>query len=185
MLNSGFFDGGQEYGQKEFNRYFSKIYRSGVSVTDEGKIELAVKRVDSASVKVEPGFAIINGFYAYLDEAMTLKLPGTAKEGMKYRVVLKLDSTQGKSSIILYLKEGSTIEPTLIQSGNIYEISLATLTVGHLGIEEKLINDDRQNEALCGIIRPKCMQMYKRREIFIQSDEPEERVSGAIWIDLE
>ena len=32
MEHCGFFDGGIEYGQAEFNRYFDNLYESGIAV---------------------------------------------------------------------------------------------------------------------------------------------------------
>ena len=34
-VSYGFFDGGTEYGQDEFNQYFDAFLRSGVKVEDE------------------------------------------------------------------------------------------------------------------------------------------------------
>ncbi len=43
----GFWDGGALYGQVEFNRYFDRIYESGVSVRADGSMEYEVKKASA------------------------------------------------------------------------------------------------------------------------------------------
>ena len=61
----GFFNGDQEYGQDEFNRYFDNIYESGVSI-ENNNMTLGVTKT-STGVTVDKGFSIVRGFYLYND----------------------------------------------------------------------------------------------------------------------
>ena len=58
----GFFNGGTEYGQEEFNRYFDNIYESGIAVNSDGSMQYPIA-ISSGKVTVGKGFAILKGFY--------------------------------------------------------------------------------------------------------------------------
>ena len=47
-VSYGFFDGGTEYGQDEFNQYFDAFLRSGVKVEDEVEEEAGAEAGDEA-----------------------------------------------------------------------------------------------------------------------------------------
>lgn len=49
MANSGFFDGGTEYGQEDFNRYFDNLFYSGVSIGDSGNMTMGVTAAPARS----------------------------------------------------------------------------------------------------------------------------------------
>lgn len=49
MANSGFFDGGTEYGQEDFNRYFDNLFYSGVSIGDSGDMTMGVTAAPARS----------------------------------------------------------------------------------------------------------------------------------------
>ena len=57
----GFFNGGTEYGQEEFNRYFDNIYESGIAVNSDGSMQYPIA-ISSGKVTVGKGFAILKGF---------------------------------------------------------------------------------------------------------------------------
>lgn len=206
----GFWDGGALYGQVEFNRYFDRIYESGVSVRADGSMEYEVKKASSTTLTVVgDSFAILKGFYRYTPADMTITVPAGNR---KDRVVIKMD----KARRMVYepqLKQGTASTPPALQrDNNAWEISLAQITVNTSGIVS--VTNERTDKTLCGAIRPKNLSEFNDwmetlkstanvmlttiqnrfdewfegaqgrtpREIFIQENEPENPSEGAIWI---
>lgn len=203
MERSGFFNGSKhEYGELEFARYFENIYESGVSMDDNDNMTMKVEWTNNQLV-VNPGFAMIKGYYFYHDDIIKLPVekPGS---GIRYdRVVVRLDSNGNESSMAIVVKKGnSTNAADLERANNIYEISLAIIKVNPSGIVEAII-DERADLKLCGCIRPKNISSYKTmiesfeakfekwltseqvkaRNVYVQSEKPNESVSGSIWIE--
>lgn len=202
MEYSGFFNGDQEYGQEEFNRYFDNIYESGVSVNEDNTMTLAVIN-EKGEIKVSKGFAIVKGFYLYNDSFKTLTITPDTNYDRIDRVVVRLNISTSKVSI--EVKKGIAGSkpqvPTLQRDNLIYELSLAQLYIPRSG--SIAITDERYRQELCGAIRPKnlsefndmikeCTTQFDRwfnsqqakgwRNIFIQSEPPEGSVTGSIWI---
>lgn len=202
MEYSGFFNGSYKYGQEEFSRYYENIYSNGVSFDDDSNMTLKVTN-DGSQLKVGPGFAIIKGYYLYNKETKVLDISKPISGKRIDRVVIKLNSTVGSSSMSIELRSGSdTKAPDLIRSNNVYELSLANVTIDSIG--NITVSDERTDDSLCGGIRPRNVSAYndmvakmdddfknwmnetqnKAREIYIQSNMPEESVSGSIWIQI-
>lgn len=205
----GFWDGGALYGQAEFNRYFDRIYESGVGVRSNGTMEYEVTKASATSLTIAgDSFAIVRGFYLYTPTDKTLSVTAGNR---KDRVVIKMDKT--KRTVTLYLKQGTAASaPSLQRDDYIWEISLAQITVNTSGIVS--ITNERTDKTLCGAIRPKNLSEFNDwmetlkstanvmlttiqnrfdewfegaqgrtpREIFIQENEPENPSEGAIWI---
>lgn len=210
----GFWDGGALYGQVEFNRYFDRIYESGVSVRADGSMEYEVKKASATTLTVAgDSFAIIKGFYRYTPADMTITVPAGNR---KDRVVIKMDKTR-RTVYEPQLKQGTTSTPPALQrDNNVWEISLAQITVNASGIVS--VTNERTDKNLCGAIRPKNLSEFNDwmeglkqlantllndiqvrfdtwfegaqgrtpREIFVQdaNTEPENPSEGALWIAL-
>lgn len=210
----GFWDGGALYGQAEFNRYFDRIYESGVSVRADGSMEYEVKKASATTLTVAgDSFAIIKGFYRYTPADMTITVPAGNR---KDRVVIKMDKTR-RTVYEPQLKQGTTSTPPALQrDNNVWEISLAQITVNASGIVS--VTNERTDKNLCGAIRPKNLSEFNDwmeglkqlantllndiqvrfdtwfegaqgrtpREIFVQdaNTEPEDPSEGALWIAL-
>ena len=84
----GFFNGGTEYGQEEFNRYFDNIYESGIAVNSDGSMQYPIA-ISSGKVTVGKGFAILKGFYHYNDSPKEFQLSPDVNYSKKYRVILQ------------------------------------------------------------------------------------------------
>lgn len=202
MECSGFFNGSDlKYGESDFARYFENIYENGVSI-DNDQMTMKVE-YENNKIIVNPGFAMIKGYYYYLDEKKILEVEKSAS-GIRYdRIVVKLDSNGTKSSMSIVIKKGTSSKAsTLVRKGNIYEISLATIKVDTLGVV-KGITDERADTSACGCIRPKNISSYntmieslntkftnwlnlkqdKARNVYVQEKKPNESVSGSIWIE--
>lgn len=200
----GFFNGDQEYGQDEFNRYFDNIYESGVSVNSDNTMTLEVTST-STGVKVSTGFSIIKGFYLYNDSEKSITITKDSNYDRIDRVVLRLNLSDSKVSI--ELKQGtaasSPIAPSLQRNNLIYELSLAQVLVSKSG--DFQVTDERFRTELCGAIRPKNLSEFNQmiiglekqfddwfnsqqskgwRNVYIQSEKPTDSVSGSIWIQL-
>ena len=202
MEHSGFFNGDQEYGQEEFNRYFDNIYESGVSVNEDSSLTFSVTS-EGNTIKVSKGFAIVKGFYIYNDSTKTIAVTSDLNYDRIDRVVVRLNMSNSKVSI--ELKSGvagsKPLAPTLQRDNLIYEISLAQVKITTTGAIT--ITDERYRQELCGGIRPKNLTEFNDmirglteefdrwfnsqqakgwRNIFIQHDKPVGSVSGSIWI---
>lgn len=203
MEYSGFFNGDQEYGQEEFNRYFDNIYESGVSV-ENNLMTLGVNKT-STGVTVAKGFSIIKGFYLYSDTEKIINITRDAYYDRIDRVVIRLNLSNSKVSI--ELKQGvassKPVVPNLQRDSLIYELSLAQVTVPKTG--EFIVTDERYKQELCGAIRPKNLTEFNDminalqrqfddwfnsqqakgwRNIFIQKAAPTGVVTGSIWIQI-
>lgn len=204
MESYGFFNGGTEYGQEEFNRYFDHIYHSGISADDSGNMRYKMDP-GRMSVTVKEGFAIVKGFYHYNDSAKTLSVEPSHNLPYLFRVVIRLNIAEGRVNFaILKGAPGSSpLAPALTRSDTVYELSLGTFKITPVGIVS-LVMDDRFNPELCGVIRPRNLQEYAetmkslqkqwdewfksqqgqgQRNIYVQSSTPSGAVSGSIWID--
>lgn len=206
----GFWDGGALYGQAEFNRYFDRIYESGVGVRADGTMEYEVVYKDSETVTVKgDSFAILKGFYRYTPADVEIKIPS----GERYdRIVIKMDKLT-KTVSAPTLKQGtSTKPPELVRNENVFEISLAQLVVKTSGVASVI--NERTDRSLCGALRPKNLSEFNDwsdgikkiadeqikgiqerfdtwfegaqgispREIYIQESTPSNPKEGAIWI---
>lgn len=202
MEYSGFFNGDQEYGQDEFNRYFDNIYESGVSVKADNAMTLGVIN-EGNTIIVESGFAIIKGFYLYNDNNKSLTVTADSNYDRIDRVVVRLNISTSKVSIeIKKGLAGSKPQPPSLQRDNlIYELSLSQIYIPRSG--NVVLIDERYRNELCGAIRPKNLSEFNSmikgftvqfdkwfdsqqskgwRNTFIQPERPVESVSGSIWI---
>lgn len=202
MEYSGFFNGDQEYGQEEFNRYFDNIYESGVSVNDNNTMTLGVAAT-ATGVQVADGFSIIKGFYLYNNSVKAINITRDTNYNRLDRIVVRLNLNTSKASI--ELKQGvasSNPQVPILQRDNfIYELSLAQVLTPRTG--SFIVTDERYRQELCGAIRPKNLTEFNVmlsglqlqfdnwfnsqqtkgwRNIAIQSANPTGMVNGSIWI---
>lgn len=199
--HSGFFNGDQEYGQEEFNRYFDNIYESGVSVNSDNSMTLNVT-ASGMNILVSAGFAIVKGFYLYNDSTKTIIETADPNYKRIDRVVLKLNL--GSSKVSIELKKGtpssSPVAPALQRDNIIYELSLAQILVSKDNTLR--VTDERYLAGVCGAIRPKNLTEFNAmiaglqerfnvwfnklqaptRNIYLQNSQPVGVKEGDIWI---
>lgn len=203
MEHYGFFDGDNLYGQDDFNRYYANMFENGVSIED-GSMTMGVS-IDGASINIAPGFAIVNGFYLYNDSVKSIELSRDSNYDRIDRVVIRLDLSS--KSVSIEHKQGTAGSnpqvPGLQRDNIIYELSLAQIKVPKAG--SIIVTDERFRRELCGAIRPKNFTEFNEmiegfegefdrwfenqqgqgwRNIYIQENEPEEVVTGSIWIKV-
>lgn len=202
MANSGFFDGGTEYGQEDFNRYFENLFYSGVSIGDAGSMTMGVT-AGSGQITVAPGYAILRGFYCNVPDARTFTVTPDGNYDRIDRVVVHVNMLTGPAELLVIKgTPGSTpAPPELTRDDSVHEISLAQIRITPAG--GITVTDERADQSVCGAIRPKNMTEYKDmvaeyqrqwdawfarqqgtgwRNIYIQQAEPGEAVAGSIWI---
>lgn len=202
MEKSWFFNNGQKYGQEELRKYFTRIYRNGISLDDAGLMEMQVS-ASGNQVTVAPGFAIIGGFAYESDLPIQMTITPDSNFERIDRMVLKMDIAA--MEIRLYRKLGiaasSPQPPQLQRDGIVHELSLAQVKVSASG--KLTVVDERADQKLCGAIRPRnlteletMMKEYQRRfeewfdsqqakgwrNIYIQEGDPEGAVDGSLWM---
>lgn len=200
----GFFNGGTEYGQEEFNRYFDNIYESGIAVNSDGSMQYPIA-ISSGKVTVGKGFAILKGFYHYNDSPKEFQLSPDANYSKIYRVILQLNVAQSAVKLLVRAGGASSIPPSpaFVRTDSIYELSLGQYKVTKNG-GITLYRDERSDNSVCGAIRPKTLTAYNAamkenqrlfdewfkqqqgtgwRNIYTQSTTPSGAVSGSIWIN--
>ena len=199
----GFYNGDTLYGQDEFNRYFNKIYESGLGADEDGNLELAVTKT-TGGVSVAPGYACVRGFYYNNTSPKTLTVTPDSQYTRIDRVVIQANLMTGP--ITVTLKQGTAGSnpqpPALERDDAIWELSLARVTVTPAG--SITVADERFDVNVCGAVRPKYFPGYTemvaeferrweewfasqqgegQRNIYVQADAPEGAVDGSIWID--
>lgn len=137
-LHSRFFGGPEgdipEYNQTQFAEVFKRMLSDGVFADVLNEFEVTETDPVSLGVEVNTGWAFIQGFWAYNDDAL-IKTLGAADPSLDRidRIVLRLD-TNTNFQITVEVLEGtpavSPSAPVLTQTDSIYEIELAQVEVG-------------------------------------------------------
>lgn len=202
MEKSWFFNNGQPYGQEELRKYFTHIYRNGVSLDDAGAMELKVS-TSGPTVTIGTGFGIIGGFAYENDMPITQTVTPDGNYPRIDRVVLRLDVAEMtiRSRIKKGVPASAPKPPELQRDSVVHELSLAQVKVPVSGA--MTVVDERADQTVCGAIRPRnlieletMMQEYQRRfeewfdsqqakgwrNIYIQENDPAGAVSGSIWM---
>lgn len=111
------------------------------------------------TVKVNPGFAIVNGCLKLEEATRTLEVQAASVGYDRIdTVVVRLNDEANARICDLYIREGvpatSPIRPELVRSGSVYEIGLADIFIpkNTSAISQSRITDTRYETARCGII---------------------------------
>ncbi len=152
----------REYSAEDMSEFFGAVAPDGVL---EG---LKVSRTDN-KVYITPGKAIVDGRLYVSDETKEIEITETLPSPRYDRIILRLDKTN--RTITIARKTGTdTVAPELVQSSNIYEISLAVLLVAS-GI----------------IVSVEEYAQYSRQVIYSGKDEPDALIgnSGDIYVQYD
>lgn len=202
MEKSWFFNNGEQYGQDELRKYFTHIYRDGVSIDETGTMELEVT-TEGSTVIVGTGFAIIGGFAYENSDSLRFAVLPDANHTRIDRIVLRLDiaTMQIRAAVKNGIPSSSPKAPQLQRDAVIHEISLAQISVTAGG--SITVMDERSNPELCGAIRPRnltelenMLQTFQKqfeswfnsqqakgwRNIYVQEVIPEGAVIGSLWL---
>ncbi len=144
-------DGDRKYNARRWADYFRPLFKSGVF---NGDLQVAAN--SGMSVKVNDGYAWIDGYNYHLTDGLTLDLE-TASGNMnrKDNIVLRLDQSNRwvRAFVVTgsyYAAEPAPPEPE--RSSTRYEIVLCRINIpaGTTGITPDMIEDTRMNTDLCG-----------------------------------
>ncbi|WP_339193083.1 hypothetical protein [Paenibacillus sp. FSL W8-1287] len=158
---SGFFDttadDPREYPAREFAEYFARFVGNGVF---SGGTKLKVTATgNDANVKVDLGYAWINGYmYSVFDTPLTLPIAPATTQDRIDRIILRLDTSTPvravQAMVIQGLPNASPTPPSIIRSGDIYDLSLAQVRIkanSSIVLPEN-ITDERLNNTVCGLV---------------------------------
>lgn len=169
-LRYGFFDseitGYDEEGMPIFDRaessdflalFISKIISNGVLALPGDCFQVMAQ--DGMTLKVRPGFGVIQGRFAYDTQDFNVTL-SNAPTGYKRvdRVVLRANYLERLCEVIVKAgnPDANPEPPELLQpaSGDYYELSLATVTVNsnQTVITQSDITDTRYDSRVCGVV---------------------------------
>lgn len=150
----------QETGEKEYDRvaysadlanWMKTYFSNGVLVPNGGTISTELQVTASGlTVTVNPGAICINGRTAWVDEAtqLTVNMGGSS---VRYdRIVAELNLPEDRQ-IALKVVEGTTNPPSLVRTGDVYQMSLAQVRVNANAAVIASVIDERQDESVCGI----------------------------------
>ena len=143
---SGYPRGNRAENAEFFARYFSRFVGNGVYASPSDGF--LVKSGGGLDLKIMPGDAFINGYFAFCTEEQIISLSSGIEETV-YRIVLRMDRVSG--CITLEVLDDN-IE--LTRNENVYELALADVRVGASSsyIFQSDIVDLRFDSELCGMV---------------------------------
>ena len=140
-----------------FRLLFANLVSSGVLATPGDCFK--VNADTGLTVRIRPGFAMINGAFAYDAEESTVTLAAANANLPRIdRVVLRCNYLNRLCEIITKTGTPASIPaaPELLQpaSGDYYELCLATIRVeaGATSVTQSAITDTRGDSSVCGFI---------------------------------
>lgn len=140
----------------DFAEWLATYFKNGVLVPGGELIstELKVETTDSTHIKINTGNLVMNGRTAFVPEAVFMEItPAQPDLSRKDRVIVEMDLRPDYNLFELKIVSGtlssSPEAPELVKTDEIYQMSLATLTIDVNGVSA--IQDDRIDDDLCGI----------------------------------
>ena len=133
-----------------FARYFSAFIGSGICGKD--KDGFRVSAGDGCSLKIAPGEAFMKGYFCFDDEERVIWYSGGAEEDREMALVLRMDLALGE--IDLHTAYGEEAASLPRRDAEIYDLLLARISIpaGALSFTEEMIEDTRDDEAVCGFV---------------------------------
>lgn len=140
----------------DFAEWMSTYFKNGVLVPGGALIstEMKVTKADDTHISIASGNMVVNGRTAFIPTAVTLEITATQPNMLRLdRVVIELNTEENVNCFQLKVVSGtmssSPIAPLLTRTEEVYQMSIATITVGVNGITQ--VKDDRVDDDLCGI----------------------------------
>lgn len=161
-IKSGFFNsvnGDRKYNADDISDFYLSFLSSGVMV--ETGNELQVVADGGFNIIVIGGWAYINAKYIHNTTDYSLTLSQPSQNTRIDRIVLRLDTSLSGRQISIAVKQGEQSEspsaPVLTREGDIWELSLARITIRANAdeIKQSDITDERSVSSLCGFTRIK------------------------------
>lgn len=150
---NGLFD--REYNAQEFTDYFATLVTTGVMKGAGNQLGVSA---DGASMqtKLNTGVAFVEGRY-YANDSMLMHTLDTEVVGKDRidRIVIRLDLSTEARYVKSFVKKGvastNPVAPSLTQTANVYEISVAQVKVigGQTFISASNVTDERGKDVIC------------------------------------
>ena len=153
QLEDGTYD--REYNAQEFTDYFRALVTTGVMKSVGNQLAVSANG-NNMITRIDNGIAFILGRY-YENDGLKELTHDTESLGNSRidRVVIRMDLSPDKRHVLAFIKKGTPsknpVPPTLTQTTNIYEISLAQVRVvgGQTFIATNAVVSERGIDAVC------------------------------------
>lgn len=151
--SNGHYD--REYNAQQFTDYFKSLVTTGVMKGAYNQLEVTANGSNMTS-SVKSGIAFVEGRYYYNDALLELT-HDTEVIGLSRidRIVVLMDLSTEARYVKTFIKKGvpatSPAPPTLTQTTQLYEISLAQILVvgGQTYIAANAVTDERGKDIIC------------------------------------
>ena len=141
-----------------FRLLFAKLLTNGVLAKPSDCFQVLAGE-NGLTVKVRPGFGMINGAFAYDAVESTYALEAAPAQNSRIdRMVLRCNYLERLCEIVVKTGTAATnpVPPALLQpvSGDYYELGLALVTVGanKTMLTQSAITDTRADSSVCGFV---------------------------------
>ena len=141
-----------------FQLLFAKLLTNGVLAKPSDCFQVLAGE-NGLTVRVRPGFGMINGAFAYDAVESTYVLEAAPAQNSRIdRVVLRCNYLERLCEIVVKTGTAATnpVPPALLQpvSGDYYELGLALVTVGanKTMLTQSAITDTRADSSVCGFV---------------------------------
>lgn len=141
-------DWDRKYLAEQFARYFSKFVSTGVM--NDTPSQLRVSAGSGMNVVVSIGFALINGYWCYNDELLSLNVPLNETPSTRYDSVRVRWNATTRRIDIIYIAD----DIVNVRNDMYYDLQIAQIKVdpSTSAISDNDITDTRLNAELCGLI---------------------------------
>jgi hypothetical protein len=151
-----------------WQRLWQLVTGDGVYMESSSSLAVTPNSPAGMSVVVQPGVAWVGGAYAEVTSPRTLAIAAAPASGTRMdRVVLRRNNATNsiELDVVQGVASSSPSPPSLTRTGDIYEISLATIVVpaGTTAIGASNIVDERPDPQLCGQVTPGAPRGYTSR----------------------
>lgn len=166
----------REYNAQEFTDYFKALVTTGI-MKGAGN-ELSVSANGSNMItSVNTGIAFLLGRYYENDSPLTLTHDTeTIGNSRIDRIVIRMDLATEARYVRAFIKKGvasaNPVAPTLTQTANLYEISLAQVKVvgGQTFIETNAVTDERGKDVICPWAGSKILPNFDNNYVLTELD---------------
>lgn len=167
--SNGHYD--REYNAQQFTDYFKSLVTTGVMKGAYNQLEVTANGSNMTS-SVKSGVAFVEGRYYYNDALLQLT-HDTEVIGLSRidRIVVRMDLSTEARHVKTFIKKGvpstNPVAPTLTQTTQLYEISLAQVLVvgGQTFIETNAVTDERGKDIICPWAGSKILPNFNNDEL--------------------
>jgi hypothetical protein len=162
----------------EFARYLSSFSKNGIIVLGDTTLESELQVTDGGGmvVNIDIGAIHINGRVGWRDSSVeTLTLDAGGANPRIDRIVAEMNATVDTRAIIIKVVKGvedaNPTPPSLIQTEEVYQLSLAQVNVDAGAAIIASIVDERFNEDVCGVAKTNGLSLFEQENNFSLYDK--------------